>query len=55
MTLQVSGPEHARVFKVEARVGVEWSAQAEGSSKKAASQKAAQELFERMREKLLAV
>jgi ribonuclease III len=35
------GPEHAKLFTVEARVGREFSAQADGASKKAASQKAA--------------
>lgn len=49
VTLQASGPEHARVFLVEARVGQDLSAQGEGSSKKTASQRAAQFLFERMR------
>ncbi len=35
------GPAHARTFTVEARIGGEWSAQAEGDSKKSAGQKAA--------------
>jgi ribonuclease-3 len=37
-----SGPEHCKTFTVEARVGSEWSDRAEGTSKKAAGQKAAQ-------------
>lgn len=40
------GPVHARVFTVEARVGNDLSAQAEGSSKKAASLRAAAALLE---------
>jgi ribonuclease-3 len=36
-----SGPEHRKMFTVEARVG-NWAERAEGSSKKAAGQKAAQ-------------
>lgn len=43
------GPEHAKVFTVEARVGVEYAAAGEGSSKKAASQKAAAALLDTMR------
>ncbi len=35
------GPAHARTFTVEARIGAEWSAQAEGDSKKNAGQRAA--------------
>ncbi len=40
-----TGPEHAKRFTVEARVGKQFTAQAEGSSKKAASQKAAELLL----------
>jgi ribonuclease III len=36
------GPAHARIFTVEARIGDRWIEQAEGDSKKAAGQKAAQ-------------
>jgi ribonuclease III len=50
VTVQVCGPEHAKTFRVEVRVGAEWKARGEGSSKKAASQKAAQALFERIKE-----
>lgn len=45
-----SGPGHARVFAVEARVGKDLSVIAEGSSKKAAAHKAAKVLCEQMRE-----
>jgi len=45
-----SGPEHAKRFTVEARIGKHFSAQAEGSSKKAASQKAAELLLNFLRE-----
>jgi ribonuclease-3 len=37
-----SGPEHRKTFTVEARVGADWAERAEGTSKKAAGQKAAQ-------------
>jgi ribonuclease III len=37
-----TGPEHRKTFTVEARVGPEWAERAEGTSKKAAGQKAAQ-------------
>ena len=37
-----SGPEHRKTFTVEARVGSDWAERAEGTSKKAAGQKAAQ-------------
>lgn len=44
-----SGPEHAKRFVVEARLGREFAARAECSSKKGASQKAAELLLERFR------
>ena len=47
-TVGSSGPEHSKTFTVEAQVGSEWSAQAEGASKKAASQRAAEDLLEQM-------
>jgi ribonuclease-3 len=40
------GPEHAKTFTVEVRVGREWSGQAEAFSKKSAGQKAAQVLLQ---------
>lgn len=45
-----SGPEHAKRFVVEARVGRDLTAQAECSSKKGASQKAAELLLGRFRQ-----
>ena len=44
------GPEHRKVFTVELRIGSEQVAQAEGSSKKAAEQAAAQIVLSRLRE-----
>lgn len=42
------GPEHAKLFTVEVRLGKEWSSQAQGMSKKAAGQKAAQQVLQRL-------
>jgi ribonuclease-3 len=39
------GPEHAKTFLVEVRVGRDWVSRAEGLSKKSAGQKAAQEIL----------
>lgn len=47
-TVGSSGPEHAKVFTVEVRVGDQLKASAEGSSKKSASQYAAQALLEHL-------
>jgi ribonuclease-3 len=44
-----SGPGHARTFTVEVRVGKEFSASAEGPSKKAASHNAARKVCEMLR------
>jgi ribonuclease III len=44
------GPEHSKTFTVEVRVGADWSAQAEGRTKKIAAQRAARGVYERMRE-----
>jgi ribonuclease-3 len=44
------GPEHSKTFTIEARVGREWSCQAEGFSKKSAAQKAAQGVFDKLME-----
>src|SRR5215469_1057129 len=43
------GPEHAKTFTVEARVGKDWVAQGEGRTKKIAAQRAARDVYERMR------
>jgi ribonuclease III len=42
------GPEHARVFVVEGRIGSQYSARGSGSSKKVASQGAAAALLEQL-------
>src|SRR5580658_1696865 len=44
------GPEHSKTFTVEVRVGKEWTAQGEGASKKLAAQRAAQQVYLRLRE-----
>lgn len=46
--LETHGPEHSKTFTVEVRVGGEWSAKAEGRSKKSAAQKAAGDLLRRI-------
>ena len=47
--VHMCGPEHERMFTVEARIGKEFTAQADGHSKKVASQRAAQELLDHLR------
>ena len=47
--VQESGPEHAKMFTVEARVGRQFAARAEGASKKTAGQQAATVLLSRLR------
>ena len=44
------GPEHSKTFTVEARVGAQWAAQAEGRTKKVAAQRAARGVYERLLE-----
>jgi ribonuclease-3 len=39
------GPEHAKTFLVEVRVGRDWVSRAEGLSKKSAGQRAAQDIL----------
>ena len=51
VTTRESGPEHKRTFTVEVRIGADMAERAEGSSKKAAGQKAAQLLLESLMEK----
>ncbi|MBI5280543.1 MAG: ribonuclease III [Candidatus Solibacter usitatus] len=48
ISVRESGPEHNKLFTVEARVGKEFAAQAEGSSKKIASRQAAALLLQRL-------
>lgn len=47
--VQEQGPEHAKTFTVEARVGQDYVAPGEGSSKKVASQRAAASLLSTLR------
>lgn len=42
------GPEHAKTFLVEVRLGRDWVSQAEGLSKKSAGQKAAQQVLQQL-------
>lgn len=44
------GPEHSKTFTVEVRVGKEWTGQGEGASKKVAAQRAARQVYQRLRE-----
>ena len=44
-----TGPEHAKTFTVEVRLGKDWIGQAEGLTKKGAAQQAASELYEKLR------
>ena len=44
------GPEHSKTFTVEVRVGKDWTGQGEGASKKMAAQRAAQQVYQRLRE-----
>ncbi len=47
-TVETTGPEHAKIFTVEVRVGTQLVGRATGTSKKAASQNAAQMLLEQL-------
>ncbi len=44
------GPEHAKTFTVEVRLGKDWISQAQGMSKKSAGQKAAQQILQQLTE-----
>jgi len=44
------GPEHSKTFTVEVRVGKDWTGQAQGFSKKAAGQKAAEGVLQQLTE-----
>lgn len=44
------GPEHAKTFLVEVRVGPDWISRGEGMSKKSAGQKAAQKILQQLTE-----
>jgi ribonuclease-3 len=54
VTLREHGPDHNKTFTIEVRVGTEYVACAEGLTKKAAAQKAAREIYERLAETLKA-
>lgn len=47
-TVETSGPEHAKVFTVEVRIGNQLASRASGTSKKAASQRAAELLLAKL-------
>jgi ribonuclease III len=47
--VETGGPEHAKIFTVEASIGEGFRSRGSGSSKKAASQQAAQLLLEQMK------
>lgn len=48
VTVREQGPEHSKTFTVEVRVGSEWTAQADGHTKKIAAQRAARGVYERL-------
>jgi ribonuclease III len=48
-TVETSGPDHAKLFTVEARVGDKYTSRATGRSKKVASQEAAQRLIDQLK------
>jgi len=50
MIVDESGPDHAKTFTVEVRVGKDWTSRADGLSKKAAGQKAAQQVLQQLSE-----
>jgi ribonuclease-3 len=50
VTVAEDGPEHSKTFTVEVRLGKDWISQAQGPSKKAAGQKAAQQILQQLTE-----
>ena len=48
LTIKTDGPEHSKIFTIEAQIGTEWREQGHGATKKAAGQMAARNLFKRM-------
>jgi len=48
ITLKTDGPDHSKVFTIEAQVGLEWREQGHGVTKKAAGQMAARNLYKQM-------
>lgn len=51
VVLEERGPEHAKTFVVEVRLGREWSSRAEGLSKKSAGQEAAKTTLESLKKR----
>jgi ribonuclease-3 len=49
-TVRESGPEHSKTFTVEVTIGREFTSQAEGRTKKIAAQRAARNVYSRIRE-----
>ena len=47
-TAHEEGPEHSKTFTVEVRMGTTWIARAQGPSKKAAGQKAAEQILKQL-------
>lgn len=47
--LREEGPGHSRMYTMEVRVGPEWSGSGEGPSKKGAAQRAARQVYDRLR------
>ena len=47
-TAHEEGPEHSKTFTVEVRMGASWIARAQGLSKKAAGQKAAEQILKQL-------
>ncbi|MEO5953725.1 MAG: ribonuclease III [Chloroflexia bacterium] len=48
LTVKTDGPEHSKVFTIEAQIGADWREQGHGATKKSAGQMAARNLFKRM-------
>lgn len=48
VTVAESGPEHAKIFTIEARIGDGWAERGEGLTKKSAGQQAAQAILQRL-------
>lgn len=48
ITVKTDGPEHSKVFTIEAQIGSEWREQGHGVTKKSAGQMAARNLYNRM-------
>ncbi len=50
VTVKADGPEHSKVFTIEAQVGEQWRGQGIGATKKAAGQMAARAVFEMLQQ-----